>query len=41
LRAPFRPDATSFRNMKSLPGRPDSAGNFVMYFDLAGDIDIF
>jgi hypothetical protein len=34
MRTPFRPDAITFENMKNWPGRPDSAVNFVMYFDL-------
>jgi hypothetical protein len=34
MRTPLRPDAIAFKNMKNGPGRPDSAVNFVMYFDL-------
>jgi hypothetical protein len=33
-RTHFRPDKTAIKNIKNNPGRPDSTGNFTMYFIL-------
>ncbi len=38
LRTPFRPDAKAFKSTKNLPGRFDSAENFLMYPNLSTKI---